>query len=185
MKSQASFIFVSPSSFQTLCASSSLRLEEDGHHPVYGNFTQDLLHFSMSRTLVLVVLHVVHAGELGLIDEGVAFSAGTFFDRTGNHTEYVRRTILVYPLVFNSEADIGVFVASVRLNVSRAKVGELLYPLIVNNHLPTLLQKPFLILSLGHLEHRHTVHTISYAYVAAAVSIESVLRNSGQRLKAT
>jgi len=105
----------------------------------------------MSRTLALVVLHVVHAGELGLVDKGVAFSAEAFFDRTGNHTEYVRRTI----------------------------------PLIVNSHLPTLLQKLFLILSLRHLEHRHTVHTISYAYVAAAVSIESVLRNSGQRLKAT
>lgn len=95
---EALFVFTLPSSlklFQALCASSSLRLKENCHHPIYGNLTQDLLDLPMSRTLGLVVLHVFHAGELGLVNESIAFSARAFFDRAGNHTEYVRSTILV------------------------------------------------------------------------------------------
>lgn len=72
-----------------------------------------------------------------------------------------------------------------KIDVIRIRQGETSYSLVINSHLPTLRQKYLLVLSLGHLEHRHTMHTVRYAYVAATVSIESIFRHSCQPSKTT
>ena len=72
-----------------------------------------------------------------------------------------------------------------KIDVIRIRQGEASYSLVINSHLPTLRQKSLLVLSLGHLEHRHTMHTVRYAYVAATVSIKSIFRHGCQPSKTT
>lgn len=91
-------------------ASSGLCVEIDGQDTVDCQLLDGALDGSVGRALVVVVPHVVHVGELGLGDEGVALGARVLLGRTDGHAKDVGLAVLVR--------------VSVRYSVNRGVRGE-------------------------------------------------------------
>lgn len=78
-----------------LRTSGSLRLVEDGHHPIQLHLLQNGFDGPMSGTIVLIVLHVVYASKFSLCGKSITLVARIVFGRTGRQGEDIRLAILV------------------------------------------------------------------------------------------
>jgi hypothetical protein len=133
-------------------AAGDLGLEEDGEDALAGDALEDLLlDAGVGLALVVVVLHVVEAGELGLGDDGVALGARVVLGRADGEVQDVRLAIL--------DVDGSCQLLSSAQN-STAVVQ--LYLLVVRGQLAVLVEDDLLLVRLGDLEQGDAVDAVRH-----------------------
>lgn len=75
-------------------SSNRRRLEVHCQDTIAGDLGNERLELGVSLAVMVVVLHVVQASELGLGDEGVALGAGILLSGTNDHRENVGLAVL-------------------------------------------------------------------------------------------
>lgn len=139
--------FVIPCSGSVIGTTNSLRFEVDGHNPLRIKRALDkVLERLVSLATLVIILHVLHASELGLGDKGISLRPSILIGGANNHGEDIGFAVL--------EQIIRYVQIEIRL--------EATHLLLRGIELVVLVQKLGLLILARQLEHGDSVHAVGH-----------------------